>query len=150
MPYLPGKMLYRTIQDLRFTDSEPPWLHARDWFPNETVNVFSLNPLDCFNGPCRATEWSLIKRRHKFGLWTSLALRLCGISVAQRRWQKCWLQNIIVYTILLKPIHMMASSNGNIFRVTGNLCGEFTGPRWIPRTKASDAELWCFLWSASQ
>ena len=25
-----------------------------------------------------------------------------------------------------------------------------TGPRWIPRTKASDAELWCFLWSASE
>ena len=33
-----------------------------------------------------------------------------------------------------------------IFRVTGHLCGEFTGHRWIPRTKASDAELWCFLW----
>ena len=47
-------------------------------------------------------------------------------------------------------ITMMASSNGNIFRVTGHLCGEFTGPRWIPRTKASDAELWCFLWSASE
>ena len=29
-----------------------------------------------------------------------------------------------------------------IFRVTGYLCGEFTGLRWIPRTKASDAELW--------
>ena len=43
---------------------------------------------------------------------------------------------------------MMTSSNGNIFRVTGHLCREFTGPRWIPRTKASDAELWCFLWSA--
>ena len=42
---------------------------------------------------------------------------------------------------------MMTSSNGNIFRVTGFLCGEFTGPRWIPRTKASDLELWCFLWS---
>ena len=40
---------------------------------------------------------------------------------------------------------MVTSSNGNIFRVTGNLCGEFTGPWWIPRTKASDAELWCFL-----
>ena len=25
--------------------------------------------------------------------------------------------------------HMMSSSNGNIFRVTGHLCGEFTGPR---------------------
>ena len=23
-------------------------------------------------------------------------------------------------------------------------------PRWIPRTKASDAELWCFLWSAPE
>ena len=32
---------------------------------------------------------------------------------------------------------MMTSSNGNIFRVTGL--------RWIPRTKASDADLWCFL-----
>ena len=45
---------------------------------------------------------------------------------------------------------MMTSSNGNIFRVTGHLCGEFTGPRWIPRTKASDAELWCFLWFAPE
>ena len=34
--------------------------------------------------------------------------------------------------------------------VTGHLCGEFTGPRWIPHTKASDAELWCLLWSASE
>ena len=40
------------------------------------------------------------------------------------------------------PGFMMTSSNGNIFRVTGHLCGEFTGPRWIPHTKASDAELW--------
>ena len=36
------------------------------------------------------------------------------------------------------------------FRVTGPLWGEFTGPRWIPRTKASDAELWCFLRSVSE
>ena len=45
---------------------------------------------------------------------------------------------------------MMTSSNGNIFRVTGHLCGKFTGPRWISRTKASDAELWCFLWFTSE
>ena len=42
---------------------------------------------------------------------------------------------------------MMTSSNGNIFRVTSYLCGEFTRHRWIPCTKASDRELWCFLWS---
>ena len=39
-------------------------------------------------------------------------------------------------------VTMMTSSNGNIFRVTGRLCGEFTGYRWIPRTKACVAELW--------
>ena len=47
-------------------------------------------------------------------------------------------------------LSMMTSSNGNIFRVTGLLCGEFTGYWWIPRTKSSDAELWCFLWSAPE
>ena len=45
---------------------------------------------------------------------------------------------------------MMTSSNGNIFRVTGPLWGEFTGHQWIPLTKASDVELWCFLWSAPE
>ena len=39
---------------------------------------------------------------------------------------------------------MMTLSNGNIFHVTGYLS------RWIPHTKASDAELWCFLWSEPQ
>ena len=33
-------------------------------------------------------------------------------------------------------------------RVTGSLCGEVIGRRLIPFTKASDAELWCFVWSA--
>ena len=45
---------------------------------------------------------------------------------------------------------IMTSSNGSIFRVTGPLWGEFTGLRWIPLTKACDAELWCFLWSAPE
>ena len=45
---------------------------------------------------------------------------------------------------------IMTSSNGNIFRVIGPLCGEFTGHRSSPFTKAGDAELWCFLWSAPE
>ena len=45
---------------------------------------------------------------------------------------------------------MMTSSNGNFFRVTGLLCREFTGPPVNSRTKASDAELWSFLWSAPE
>ena len=45
---------------------------------------------------------------------------------------------------------MVTSSNGNIFRVTDPFWGEFTSHRWIPLTKASDVELWCFLWSAPE
>ena len=40
---------------------------------------------------------------------------------------------------------MMTSSNGNICRVTDLLCREFTGHRWIPLTKATDAELCVFF-----
>ena len=46
-----------------------------------------------------------------------------------------------------QQLNMMTSSNGNISRIIGHLCREFTGHRWIHRTKASEAELWSFLWS---
>ena len=45
---------------------------------------------------------------------------------------------------------MMASSNGNIFRVTCLLWGESIDDRWIPLTKDSDAELWYYLWFAPE
>ena len=64
-----------------------------------------------------------------------------------------WLSKAVHDTIMSRlgwPHCMMTSSNGNIFRVTGHVCGEFTGPRWIPRIKASDAELLCFHCSASE
>ena len=48
--------------------------------------------------------------------------------------------------VILNPDCMMTSSNGNIFGFTGHLCREFTGHRWIPCTKASDAELWCLFY----
>ena len=35
---------------------------------------------------------------------------------------------------------MMTSSNGNLFGVTGPLCGKFSGHLWISLTKASDTE----------
>ena len=52
---------------------------------------------------------------------------------------------------------VMWKSNGNvsiyhdiIVHVKTESVPEFTGHRWIPRTKASDGELWCFLWSARE
>ena len=47
-----------------------------------------------------------------------------------------------VYLISGRDQNMMTSSNWNIIRVTGH--------RWLPPTKASDADLWCFLWSAPE
>ena len=47
-------------------------------------------------------------------------------------------------------VYMMTSSNRNIFRVTGLMWGESIGHLWIPLTKASDVDLWCFLWSAPE
>ena len=37
-----------------------------------------------------------------------------------------------------------------LFCVTGPLCGELNGQRWIPLTKANEAELWWFLWFAHE
>ena len=39
-------------------------------------------------------------------------------------------------------VPMMTSSNGNIFRLTGHLCGEFTGAQ-IPVTRSFDVSLIC-------
>ena len=44
-------------------------------------------------------------------------------------------------TVVINPSqYMMTSSNGNIFRGTGPIWREFTGHRWIPLTKVSNAE----------
>ena len=59
-----------------------------------------------------------------------------------------WFLSITTTQVLVAT--MMTSTNENIFRVTGLLYGEFTGPWWIPSTKASDAELWCFFLSAPE
>ena len=67
----------------------------------------------------------------------------------QHKWHLAMMQLWLIRVNLpkhnkAKPA-MMTSSNGNIFRVTAPLCGEFTGPRWIPHTKASDAELFSLI-----
>ena len=72
-------------------------------------------------------------------------------SVASTLILDSWRQNPLRSISTLAAIlgtNIQSIGHRNIFRVTGSLCGEFTGHPWIPLTKASDAELWCFLWSA--
>ena len=90
----------------------------------------------------------------------------CSLGAPGHRWTWCWnIHNscIRIYEyhyvarIFCMFIHgtsptralsadglMMTSLNGNLFRVTGHLCGEFTGHRWIPLTKGQYCGLWCF------
>ena len=49
-------------------------------------------------------------------------------------WFECILKHHQNLSVTFKII-IMTSSNGNIFRVTGHLCGEFTGLRWSPGHK---------------
>ena len=101
-------------------------------FPRWNYCVFS-SPMFVF------VKYKLTMIQH----WFRYCLGVCEVPEPVLTCSRC---------IYESPVHnfMMTSWNGNIFRVTGHLCGEFTGPRWIPRTKASDAELWCFLWSAPE
>ena len=71
------------------------------------------------------------------------ALKQCRrVSIGPSGTKSCQIWSIRQISLFQ---NMMTSSNGNIFRVTGHLCGEFTGPRWIPRTKASDALMSSFI-----
>ena len=95
-------------------------------------------------------KWTVTEKFTPIAYLWWLQWRRCewDVSNSQAFWQIlsfCW-----AYMLLAVPLLMVTSSNGSSLRVTGLLCVEFTGHRWIPHTKTSDAELWCFLWSASE
>ena len=133
-----------------------------DWRPNETADVtcfvYSYHIKTVFRHFLEERPPPMITS--PFGLFLDILHELVGITKILSALIDALLtspaepQQIfgdIHPNGLLVAIHsMMTSSNGNIFRVTGHLCGEFTGPRWIPHTKASDAALWCLLWSAPE
>ena len=50
-------------------------------------------------------------------------------------------QTLSSYTDIHPTLNMMMSSNGNIFHITGPLCGEFTGDWWIPSQRLRK-QLW--------
>ena len=115
-----------------------------DWLA-ETVTAFKIIEL-VFNMK-HLTPYILIDRMM---LWCEKCLPFAATSLGMRLpkpvlYCSC-LSVLCVAACFLNRCIMMTSSNGKNFRVTGPLCGEFTGHQW----KASDAELWCFLWSVPE
>ena len=66
-----------------------------------------------------------------------------------RAQQQLFFKTTSQYITMTSPT-MMTSSNETFSALLGPLCGESTGHRRIPLTKASDAELRCSLWSAPE
>ena len=72
-------------------------------------------------------QWSLKKRESSW----------------RNRWRQSWHHDNSRFSMIPNTYDDVVKWKH--FSVIGHLCGEFTGPRWIARTKTSDAELWCFL-----
>ena len=102
----------------------------------ELLDGIECNYLSIFPQIISICEWSIP--------WT-----LCKSAMEVESISMCCIGYVIASTSTSMHGDVIRG-NGNIFRVTGPLCGEFTGHRRIPRTKASDTELWCFLWSAAE
>ena len=117
-----------------------------DWIPTTRCNFFIIFKFEITQILTTDDRWHT---EHLFPVFTEEGLQLPVPSDILKNYRKCnhvlCLQNTRQYDkcwpLQFCSLFMMTSSNGNIFRITGHLCGEFTGPRWIPRTKASDTEL---------
>ena len=119
------------------------YTHVSDMFPDSKVHGAHLGPTGPRWAPCWPHELCYLGHCHP-----------------ERIHYHCVICVFVPHTVFSFPsssshafsnlkkknrldTYVRTSSDGNIFRVTGPLWGEFTGDRWIPRTKASDAELWC-------
>ena len=85
-----------------------------------------------------------VKCAHSWGLWCQASQARISNCIPQFVWDVV-IYHCLRYLILARKSScrfalycfvyitcMMTSSNGNIFRVTGPLCGEFTGPGEFP------------------
>ena len=118
---------------------EPRWVSLT----NYVLGIFLKKVNNHFATIFQFTQWC---QNGRFCVWERLFENCCIVF-------QIWVIFVPKHPINTRPALvqiMMTSSNGTIFRVTGPLCCQFTGHRWIPHTKASDAELWCELWSAPE
>ena len=60
-------------------------------------------------------------------VWSFLGQR----QIREHTWMHMYKWNGGCPLVSIVVLFMMTSSNGDIFRVTGLLCGEFTHPRWF-------------------
>ena len=109
-------------------------LHSRRAAIWRLDGSYVVNPNKLFEQP---VKWLVI--------WVAMALMRCDCNAGKGRTNGT---NCHYEVLANKPrFLMMTSSNGKIFRVTGPLCGEFTGPGEVPTqrpvTQSFDVSLIC-------
>ena len=76
---------------------------------------------------------SLVSTSDRMGYFVSSCFVGTQLALSRSWFITWWRHQIETFSALLALCEgMMSSSNGNIFRVTGHLCGECTGPRMRP------------------
>ena len=95
--------------------------------PNTDSTIFNKSIHHPWEQRTWIRNYILMKR---WDVITFLALTSTA-SLWNRRWIRTWVNNYITWRIE-EFNNIMTSSNGNIFRVTGPLCGEFAGPGEFP------------------
>ena len=138
------------------------------WFETLSRPLWrNCNDSLCHYGLAHWEQLSALKIQQTVNVWPTIRHALVMYRVFTMTWhglvKKACCNNSPVTTryaiwdapynmaqYIRRSCNMMTSSNGNISRITGRLRREFTGHRWIPRTKANDAKFWCFLWLAPE
>ena len=121
--------------------------HRSGYFSNLACDwlsiVWAYSEQETENGPADTGPMLLASVRclprsglrwHSIGIFVILIEtyeRSCKI-LTYRLWYRRYLWNVRFTDVDLIFHDMMTSSNGNIFLVTGPLCGEFTGPGEFP------------------
>ena len=90
-------------------------------------------------------QWSDLKIGHRGGSPGKRYVNKGDVSflIMVQKWSS--IMHMWTYSVCV-----MTWPNGNIFRVTGPLCGEFTGPGEFPTQRPVTRSFDVFFWSASE
>ena len=108
--------------------------HDRPTVHFETINLRCLRVSfwDHNSFWCRIDRWRVNWLLYMSNIFTNVTCDFVALFIKAKLYESNFTDLIL---IVETNNYMMTSSNGNIFRVTGHLCGEFTGPRWILHTQ---------------
>ena len=109
-----------------------------------TSDIYTFETNTLIDAFCATRYWHLANLSTKGALIKALAV--CRKVFVKHCLSGCTNMHTLFTMDVIKPRwrHQMETCFALL-----NLCAENSkGHRWVPLTKASDAELWCFLWSA--